>query len=58
MSCHTKKGYNTHWVVEYVDPNDRFEANGSRVPANAPILLKHCASNQYLGSDTKVIKTE
>lgn len=55
---HTKKAFNTHWIIEFVDPNNRFEAEGAIVTANAPTIIKHAASNQYLGSDTNAIKTD
>ena len=55
---HTKKPYNTHWIIEFVDPNNRFEAAGSVVTSNATLIIKHSSTNQYLGSDTNAIKTD
>ena len=33
------------WVIDSLDPNDRFERQGEIVPANEPILLRHCHTN-------------
>lgn len=42
---------NTIWVAEHVDPKARFEHNGVPIPANAPLILKHSLTGQWLASD-------
>lgn len=39
------------WVIDSLDPNDRFERQGEIVPANEPVLLRHCNTNVLLGAD-------
>jgi Ca2+-binding EF-hand superfamily protein len=39
------------WVIEHADSKLRFEAQGSPVPANQPILIKHQATGQWLAAD-------
>ena len=52
VCMHTKLVYNTAFVVQHPDPRERLEANGQQVLANSPVLLKHCATNHFLASDT------
>ena len=54
----TKESYNGTWVIDYLDPNFRFEKQGEPVQANDPILIRHCSTSQYLGSDLKKVKNE
>lgn len=48
---HIKKIYNTVWTVEDVNPITRKESFGQPVPANAGIIIKHCATGHLLASD-------
>ena len=57
-SVSTKESYNGTWVIDYLDPNFRFEKQGEPVQANDPILIRHCSTSQYLGSDLKKVKNE
>jgi hypothetical protein len=43
---------NTLWTVEHFNPKERFEGNGESVIAGEIVLLKHCATGQWLASDT------
>ena len=55
LACMTavRSGANGVWVVDHIDPNIRFEMQGEPVPANEPILLRHCQTCVYLGADDK-----
>ena len=44
----------TAWVIDSLDPNDRFEKQGEVVAANEPILLRHCHTNVLLATDAAV----
>lgn len=57
-SLHACDSYNTQWVVDSCDPNDRFERQGEPVKAGEPILLRHCHTQQYLASDSVVEKND
>lgn len=39
------------WVIDSVDPNERFEKQGEIIPANEPVLIRHCNTNVLLASD-------
>jgi len=41
-SLHAFDSFNTVWVIDSFDPNDRFERQGEPVKAGEPILLRHC----------------
>lgn len=41
----------TVWVCETVNPKIRFESVGKPVPINAPVLIKHVFTGQWLGCD-------
>jgi len=43
--------FDTAWVLEGTDPNNRFEVEGEPVPANGPILVKHKSTCHFLASD-------
>ena len=47
----TKNVYNTVWKVLSSNPNLRVSSIGSPVPANAELIIEHCASAQFLSSD-------
>jgi len=38
---HTQESYNMVWIIDSVDPNDRFERQGEEVKAGETILLRH-----------------
>lgn len=57
-SLHAIDSYSTHWVIDSFDPNDRFERQGEPVRAGEPILIRHCQTDQYLGSDCVVEKND
>ena len=48
--------FDASWVMEAVDPNNRFELSGEQVLANAPIVIKHASTGHYLASDTQIVK--
>ena len=57
-SLHAIDSFNTVWIVDSFDPNDRFERQGEPVRAGEPILLRHCHTQQYLASDVVVEKND
>lgn len=50
-SVNSKDCYNNVWVIDSLNPNDRFERQGEPVKANEPILFRHCQTQHYLASD-------
>ena len=42
---------NNTWIIDSVDPNFRFEMQGTPVECNDPILIRHLGTNHYLSSD-------
>ncbi len=46
-----KVQYDSIWRVEYIDPKYRLEMEGEPVKANSPVLLRHCATGEYLGAN-------
>lgn len=46
--------YNSVWVVDSLDPNDRFEMQGEIIKADAPVLIRHVQTSVYLGADNAV----
>jgi dolichyl-phosphate-mannose--protein O-mannosyl transferase len=57
-SLHAIETFNTVWVIDSCDPNDRFERQGEPVRAGDPILIRHCHTQQYLASDLVVEKND
>lgn len=51
-SMHANETYLGTWVIDSLDPNDRFERQGEPIKANDPILIRHCQTAHYLASDT------
>ena len=49
---------NSTWVIDYLDPNYRFEKQGSPVEVNDPILIRHLGTNHYLASDFNKLKND
>jgi hypothetical protein len=52
-SMHTQETFNMVWIVDSMDPNDRFERQGEPVPAGEALLLRHAQTGQYLATDPK-----
>jgi hypothetical protein len=44
-------GYNNVFIIEHIDPNVRFEMQGQPVKVGEPMLIRHCASQHFVGSD-------
>eukprot|EP00347_Sterkiella_histriomuscorum_P021558 403333558 len=57
-SLSVTESYNGTWVIDYMDPNYRFEKQGEPVEANAPILIRHCSTSHYLAADLNKIKND
>lgn len=57
-SLHACDSYNTQWVIDCCDPNERFERQGEAVKAGEPILLRHCQTDHYFASDKVVEKND
>jgi len=58
-SMHTQESYNMVWIIDAIDPNDRFERQGEPVKAGEKILLRHAQTIQYLASDpSKTFKND
>lgn len=43
--------YNSVWVIDSCDPNDRFEMQGEIVQSDKPVLLRHVQTCVFLGTD-------
>lgn len=41
-SLHANETFNTTWVIDSFDPNDRYERQGEAVRAGEAILFRHC----------------
>jgi hypothetical protein len=50
-SFSAKQSYNTTWIIDYLNPNYRFEKQGEIVRYNDPILIRHASTSHYLASD-------
>ena len=50
--------FNNSWIIDSIDPNFRFEKQGTPVECNDPILIRHVATNHYLSSDMNKIKND
>ena len=57
-SMHPHSSYNNVWVIDSLDPNDRFERQGEPVKAGECVLFRHCQTTQYLASDNKSYKND
>lgn len=49
----TQPNFDTVWVVDHIDPNERFEMQGEFVKANDPVLIRHHHTSVYLAADDK-----
>ena len=52
-TMHGKSTYAGVWVIDTTDPNFRLERQGEPVRVNDPLLIRHCSTSHYLGSDDK-----
>jgi len=50
--------FNNTWIIDHIDPNYRFEKQGTPIEVNDPILIRHLATNHYLASDFNKIKND
>jgi len=50
--------FNTTWIIDHIDPNFRFEKQGSPIECNDPILIRHLSTNTYLSADINRIKND
>lgn len=50
--------FKNSWIIDHIDPNFRFEKQGTPVEVNDPILIRHLATNHYLASDLNKIKND
>lgn len=57
-SFSAKSSYNGVWIIDYIDPNYRFEKQGEPVRVNEPILIRHAATSHYLASDITKYKND
>ncbi len=46
------------WIIDFVDPNYRFEMQGKPIKANEPILIRHSSTSHYLSSDMNIYKND
>jgi hypothetical protein len=53
VSVDTTNNFQSEWMVAFIDPKFRFEMEGEPVPANTPLLMIHCGSNENLNSNDK-----
>jgi len=48
--------YGVAWLVELQDPNYRLEAEGSPIPTNTPVVIKHVLTSKLLSCNYEVRK--
>lgn len=53
VACVNVSSYDTVWIAQFKDHEQRLHMEGQPVPANAEILIKHAATGQCLSSDKK-----
>lgn len=58
VSFGSTKNYDSVWVCEYLDINNRFEMDGQPVEANAALVLVHAATRQPLCSDLTALNND
>lgn len=49
-----KNNFNTIWILEHPDPNQRLEATGKAIGTDDTVLIKHEMTNQWLAADNKL----
>ena len=57
-SMHSAASFNTVWVIDSPNPNDRLERQGEPVRAGEPLLIRHCQTQQYLASDKSSFRND
>lgn len=50
--------FNNTWIIDFLDPNFRFEKQGTPVEVNDPVLIRHLSTNAYLSADLNKIKND
>ena len=55
---HPHTSYNNVWIIDSLNPNDRFERQGEPVKSGECVLFRHCQTIQYLASDNKSYKND
>lgn len=50
VALQTDLNYDTVWILEHQDPNQRFKAERNPVKVNDGLLIKHCATDHHLAS--------
>ena len=55
MACltGTQPNFDSVWIIDHIDPNERFEMQGEIIKANDPILIRHHHTSVYLAADDK-----
>jgi len=48
-----KNNFNTNWILEHPDPNQRLEMTGTPIRVDDTVLIKHEMTNQWLAADNK-----
>lgn len=46
------------WIIDYIDPNIRFEKQGEPIQIGDPFLIRHSPTSHYLASDTVKYKND
>jgi hypothetical protein len=49
-----KNNFNTVWIFEHPDPNQRLESTGKVIGVDDTVLIKHEMTNQWLAADNKL----
>jgi hypothetical protein len=49
-----KNNFNTVWIFEHPDPNQRLESTGRVIGVDDTVLIKHEMTNQWLAADNKL----
>jgi hypothetical protein len=57
-SFSTKQSYSGTWIIDYLDPNFRFEKQGEIIQYNDPILIRHASTSHYLASDKNKLQND
>jgi hypothetical protein len=55
---HPHVSFNNVWIIDSLNPNDRFERQGEPVSAGECVLFRHCQTTHYLASDKKSFKND
>jgi Ca2+-binding EF-hand superfamily protein len=51
-----KNNFNTIWILEHPDPNQRLESTGRVIGVDETVLVKHEMTNQWLAADNKLFE--